>query len=75
MARIAIVWLGLGLSLAVPALSGCQTHVGGMTLPSAAYLEHPPQYIPPSPPFAHSRELAQQEEIAARPAPGAVPGR
>jgi hypothetical protein len=49
--------------------------VGGMTLPSAMYLEHPPQYIPPSPPFAHSRELAQQEEIAARPAPGAVPGR
>ncbi|MBU6294750.1 MAG: hypothetical protein KJS91_08690 [Planctomycetes bacterium] len=75
MARKAIVWLGLGLAVAVPAISGCQTHVGGMTLPSAMYLEHPPQYIPPSPPFAHTRELAQQEEIAARPAPGAVPGR
>jgi hypothetical protein len=75
MVRTRILMLGLGLGLVCPALSGCQTHVGGMTLPSAAYLEHPPQYIPPSPPFAHTRELAQQEEIASRPAPGAVPGR
>lgn len=75
MALTRILLLGLGLGLVVPTLSGCQTHVGGMTLPSAHYLDHPPQYIPPSPPFAHTRELAQQEEIASRPAPGAVPVR
>jgi hypothetical protein len=49
--------------------------MAGMTLPSPHYLEHPPQYVPPSPPFPLSRELAQQEEIASRPIPGAIPGR
>jgi hypothetical protein len=37
----------------------------GMTLPSSRYLEHPPQYIPPSPPFPLPRELASQEAAAA----------
>jgi hypothetical protein len=55
--------------------TGCQTQMAGMTLPSPHYLEHPPQYVPPSPPFPLSRELAQQEEIASRPIPGAIPGR
>jgi len=49
------------LGLAVPMLSGCQTNVAGMTLPSGYYLEHPPQYFPPSPPFPLPRELASQE--------------
>jgi hypothetical protein len=53
--------LGLGLSL----LSGCQTWVAGMTLPSGRYLEHPPQYFPPSPPFPLARELASQERANA----------
>lgn len=53
--------LGLGLAL----LSGCQTWTSGMTLPSPRYLDHPPQYIPPSPPFPLPRELAQQERAAA----------
>jgi hypothetical protein len=44
---------------------GYQTWVAGMTLPSGRYLEHPPQYFPPSPPFPLSRELAQQQAIAA----------
>jgi hypothetical protein len=37
---------GLGLGL----LSGCQTYVpeASLTLPSPHYLQHPPQYIPPS---------------------------
>lgn len=50
-----------GVALAVPLLSGCQTNVAGMTLPSGYYLEHPPQYFPPSPSFPFARELASQE--------------
>src|SRR6516225_4362722 len=61
--------LGLGLG----ALSGCQTWVAGMTLPSPHYLEHPPQYFPPSPPYPLPRELATQEATYAAPVPGAVP--
>jgi hypothetical protein len=68
-----------GLGLALLALSGCQTWQAGMTLPSGRYLEHPPQYIPPSPPFPLPRELASQEAAAAAalgvpgPAPLPVP--
>jgi hypothetical protein len=58
-------WCLAGLGLALTALTGCQTNVGGMTLPSGHYLEHPPQYIPPSPAFPLSRELASQEAAAA----------
>ncbi len=60
---------GLGVTLALT--SGCQTWVAGMTLPSGRYLEHPPQYFPPSPPFPLYRELAYQQAIAAQ-VPGAV---
>ena len=74
------LWLGrllAGSGLALLALSGCQTWTGGMTLPSPRYLQHPPQYIPPSPPFPLQRELTGQEataETAATGAPGpAVP--
>jgi hypothetical protein len=51
------------LGLALAAGAGCQTWVPGaaLTLPSPHYLEHPPQYIPPSPHFPLSRELASQE--------------
>jgi hypothetical protein len=71
--------LGLGLAL----VAGCQTYVpeAGMTLPSGRYLEHPPAYYPPSPPFPLPRELANLEAAAARapgapgvpPPPGALP--
>jgi hypothetical protein len=54
---------GIGLALAVS--SGCQTWTSGMTLPSGHYLQHPPQYIPPSPPFPLPRELESQERTAA----------
>lgn len=64
-------WSGLGLALL--ALSGCQTRMAGMTLPSPYYLIHPPQYIPQSPPFPLSRELAGQEAVAAAPLAGAPP--
>jgi hypothetical protein len=63
---------GLG-GLALAAQSGCQTWVAGMTLPSERYLDHPPQYFLPSPPFPLYRELASQEAAAAA-AAGAVPG-
>ena len=36
-----------------------------MSLPTGWYLQHPPQYIPPSPPFPLERELARQENVAA----------
>src|SRR5262249_33040310 len=46
-------------------LTGCQTWMGGMTLPSPHYLEgHPPQYFPEEPAFPLTRELAYQEEAA-----------
>jgi hypothetical protein len=63
-----------GLGLALAALTGCQTWVPGaaLTLPSPHYLEHPPQYFPPSPAFPLTREAATQEAISARVAgPGA----
>jgi hypothetical protein len=68
-----------GLGLALTGLTGCQTWVAGMTLPSGRYLQHPPQYIAPSPAFPLQRELASMEAqtagpAAAAPAPGgAVP--
>jgi len=58
-----------GLGLALGTLTGCQTWVGGMTLPSGHYLQHPPQYFAPSPPFPLSNELATMEAEE-----GAVPG-
>ncbi len=57
-------WLGTGgFGLALAALTGCQTWVteAGLTLPSGHYLEHPAQYIPPSPAFPLSRELTSME--------------
>jgi hypothetical protein len=47
---------------------GCQTWTAGMTLPSGQYVQHPPQYIPPSPAFPLTRELASQEAVNAAPA-------
>ena len=51
----------LGLGMALATVTGCQTWTGGMTLPSGHYLDHPPQYITPSPTFPLQRELATQE--------------
>ena len=82
-------WQGLtlaGWGLALATMSGCQTWVPttGQTLPSPRYLQHPPQYLAPSPAFPLSRELASQERAAAAlpdaggpgavPLPAAVPG-
>lgn len=72
-------WLGtFGLGLGLAVMSGCQTWVteAGSTLPSGHYMEHPPQYIPPSPPFPLSRELTSMEAggAVAGAAAGAAPG-
>jgi hypothetical protein len=66
------LWCVVGLGLALAATTGCQTWFAGMTLPSGRYLEHPPQYFPPSPFFPLTRELASQEAVLAAPAPGAA---
>jgi hypothetical protein len=52
-----IVLAGLGLSLLTTV--GCQTWIpeAGVTMPSAEWLLHPPQFFPPSPPFPLPREL------------------
>jgi hypothetical protein len=64
-----------GLGLALAALTGCQTWVAGMTLPSGRYPEHPPQYVPPSPAVPLTRELASQDAAWSAPGPpgAAVP--
>jgi hypothetical protein len=65
------VLAALGLTLAVS--TGCQTQlpITGQTLPSPRYLDHQPQYIPPSPPFPLPREQATLEAQAGAPVPGA----
>ena len=67
---------GLGLLLAV--LGGCQTWVGGLTLPSGHYMKHYPQYFPPSPDFPLELELEHLEDASREPVPVAprplVPG-
>jgi len=71
----------IALGLALTAGAGCQTYVpeAGLTLPTPHYLAHPPQYIPPSPPYPLPREQASLEAAAAaqvpgRPAAGVAPG-
>jgi hypothetical protein len=54
--RKSLAVAGLGLLLA--GSTGCQTWVGGMTLPSGYYLDHKPQYFPPDPDFPLQKELA-----------------
>lgn len=45
----------------VVSVTGCQTWIAGMTLPSGYYLQHRPQYFPPEPDFPLQRELATQQ--------------
>lgn len=46
--------------------SGCQTHVGGQTLPSAYYLTDDVQYFPAGPEFKLSRTVQAAEEYKAQ---------
>jgi|SRR6516165_7670014 hypothetical protein len=73
--RCRLNWCLAGAALSLLTVSGCQTWVAGMTLPSGHYLEHPPQFFPQSPDFPLPRELARQEETAvAAPIGGPVIG-
>lgn len=67
------LWLVAGTCLATTTAGGCQTWVpeAGLTLPSPWYLQHQPQYIPPSPPFPLPKELANLEEASAKEIPSA----
>jgi hypothetical protein len=65
-----------GAAVSMSFVAGCQTWVPetGQTLPSVNYLDHPPQYIPPSPPYPLPREQkaiadAQAAQQIARPNP------
>jgi hypothetical protein len=62
-------------SLAFTLAAGCQTWIGGMTLPSGDYLRENPDYIPKGPSFPLQRELAAQQAAAKtlEPAPGTGP--
>lgn len=54
-----------GLFLASAALSGCQTHIGGQTLPSAYYLRDDVQYFPAGPEFKLTNAVQAAEEYKA----------
>jgi hypothetical protein len=62
--RFAVAGAFGGLIVASALVSGCQTQVPAtlQTLPSGRYLQHPPQYIPPSPAFPLIREAATLEK-------------
>src|SRR5581483_4624354 len=45
-------------------LAGCQVVRQEPTLPAGQYLQHPPQYFPPSAPFPLSTENEDQESAA-----------
>ncbi|MBX3441094.1 MAG: hypothetical protein KF774_01715 [Planctomyces sp.] len=51
--------------LATCLCSGCQTTIGGQTLPSAYYLRDDVQYFPPGPEFKLSKTVQALEEYKA----------
>ena len=68
----------LGCAAVCSSSVGCQTTIGGQTLPSAYYLRDDLQYFPPGPEFKLTREVQALEEYKLRqqglgPEAGAVP--
>ena len=59
-ARTRILFSLLAVATSSAALTGCQTSIGGQTLPSATYLDDDVQYFPPGPEFP----LTNQEDAA-----------
>jgi len=57
-------WTGLLLAGGLSLSAGCQTYLGGMTLPSNDYLRDNPDYVPPMPNFKLPREAAAQQAAA-----------
>lgn len=76
------VWLVLLVGTILPAIgTGCQSTVGGQTLPSAYYLRDDVQYFPSGPEFKLTRQVEAIEEyklqqlgLEAGVDPGFVPG-
>src|SRR5215472_16102485 len=57
------VWLFvLGCAAVCSSSVGCQTTIGGQTLPSAYYLRDDLQYFPPGPEFKLTRQVQAIEE-------------
>jgi hypothetical protein len=54
------VLLGLGVTVAL-GVTGCQSDIGGQTLPSPYYLDYEVQYHPAGPQMILSREAAAQK--------------
>ena len=50
--------------LGILGLTGCQTDVGGQTLPSPYYLHDDVQYFPAGQQFLLSREAAAQKAVS-----------
>jgi len=55
-----LLLLGLGATVAI-GVAGCQSDVGGQTLPSPYYMDDDVQYFPPGPQMRLSREAAAQK--------------
>jgi hypothetical protein len=55
--------------LGLCAAGGCQTYFPetGQTLPTPRYLDHLPQYFPPSPVYPLPRELSNLEQASVAP--------
>jgi hypothetical protein len=71
MTSITRVMLALGCLGFIAAGVGCQTWVGGMTLPSPDYLKDKPDYIAPAPQYKHSHELSSMQRAMAETNPDA----
>lgn len=56
----------LGCALLGMAATGCQSSVGGQTLPSAFYLKDDVQYFPPGPDFILSNQVEAIEQYNLR---------
>lgn len=54
-----------GVALAALSATGCQSHVGGQTLPSGHYLTDDVQYFAPGPEFKLSKEAAAMKAYKA----------
>jgi len=46
-------------------LTGCQTTIGGQTLPSPNYLDDDVQYHPPGPEFPHTNKVSAAQKFNA----------
>ena len=68
-------WLLMfGCAAVSSSLVGCQTTIGGQTLPSAYYLKDDLQYFPPGPEFKLTRQVQALDEYKLRQQGGAGVG-